>query len=177
MSAIYVCSLDKLENTARESRASHVATLINSDTLVTRPPLVRADDHLFLGFNDIIEPLSGMTLAGEDHIRSFIRFVERWDQRAPLIVHCWAGVSRSTAGAMIATCLLRPDMDETSIAKTIRQRSPEATPNKRLVALADDILGRNGRMLDAVTGIGRGVDCYEGSVFHLKINGADDGAL
>lgn len=177
MSAIYVCSLDKLEKTARECRASHVATLINRDTLVVRPPSVRANDHLFLGFNDIIEPLAGMTLAGEDHVRDFISFVERWDQAAPLIVHCWAGVSRSTAGAMIATCLLRPDLDEALIAKTIRQRSPEATPNRRLVALADEILGRNGRMLDAVNGIGRGVDCYEGSVFHLKITGADDGAL
>ncbi|MEH6727363.1 MAG: tyrosine phosphatase family protein [Hyphomicrobiales bacterium] len=177
MSAIYVCSLDRLEKTASDSRASHMATLINADTIVARPPSIQPDNHLFLGFNDIDEPLEGMLLPGEQHIREFIDFVGQWDQAAPMIVHCWAGVSRSTAGAMIATCLLRPDLDEALIAATIRERSPEATPNKRLVALADHVLGRQGRMLAGVEDIGRGVDCFEGSVFHLKISGADDGTL
>lgn len=177
MSAIYVCSLDRLEKTASDSRASHMATLINADTNVARPPTIQPDHHLFLGFNDINEPLEGMLLPGEQHVREFIRFVEKWDQAAPMIVHCWAGVSRSTAGAMIATCFLRPDLDEKLVAAAIRERSPEATPNKRLVALADYVLERDGRMLAAVDDIGRGIDCFEGSVFHLKISGADDGTL
>lgn len=177
MSAIYVCSLDRLEQTAVDSQASHVATLINADTVVSRPQSVQPGNHLFLGFNDINEPLEGMLLPGEQHVRTFVDFVERWDQVAPMVVHCWAGVSRSTAGAMIATCLLRPDLDEAYVAATIRARSPEATPNKRLVALADHVLGREGRMVAAVDGIGRGVDCFEGSVFHLNITGADDGML
>lgn len=177
MSAIYVCSLDRLEKTASDSKASHMATLINADTNVARPLTIQPDNHLFLGFNDIDEPLEGLQLPGEQHVREFISFVENWDQVAPMIVHCWAGVSRSTAGAMIATCFLRPDLDETLVATTIRARSPEATPNKRLVALADYVLGREGRMLAAVNDIGRGIDCFEGSVFHLKITGADDGTL
>ncbi|WP_306258283.1 tyrosine phosphatase family protein [Pararhizobium sp. IMCC21322] len=177
MSAIYVCSLDRLEKTASDSQASHMATLINADTIVARPPTIEPENHLFLGFNDINEPLEGMLLPGEQHVREFVRFVENWDQAAPLIVHCWAGVSRSTAGAMIATCLLRPDLDEKLVAATIRARSPEATPNKRLVALADYVLGREGRMLAAVEDIGRGIDCFEGSVFHLSISGVDDGTL
>lgn len=177
MGAIYVCSLDKLARTAQDSGASHVATLINADTKVPRPNLVSANNHLFLGFNDIVEPTEGLLPPGEMHVREFMKFVESWNQAAPMIVHCWAGVSRSTAGAMIATCMLRPELDEELVANTIRERSPEATPNIRLVEFADNILARNGRMVNAVKRIGRGVDCYEGSVFDLKISGVADGAI
>ncbi|MEP0518965.1 MAG: tyrosine phosphatase family protein [Hyphomicrobiales bacterium] len=177
MGAIYVCSLDKLAKTVQDSGASHVATLINADTNVPRPELVQANNHLFLGFNDIVEPTEGLLPPGEVHVQEFMTFIEGWNQEAPMIVHCWAGVSRSTAGAMIATCMLRPDLDEELIANTIRNRSPEATPNIRLVSFADALLNRNGRMVKAVEKIGRGVDCYEGSVFHLRISGDVDGAI
>ncbi|MFK8035517.1 MAG: tyrosine phosphatase family protein [Hyphomicrobiales bacterium] len=177
MSAIYVCSLDKLAKTALESSASHVATLINADTNVPRPETVSADNHLFLGFNDIVEPTEGLLPPGEIHVRHFMDFVNSWDQAAPIIVHCWAGVSRSTAGAMIATCMLRPELDEELVARTIRQRSPEATPNIRLVEFADALLDRKGRMVKAVRGIGRGAHCFEGSVFSLNMVGDADGAL
>ena len=177
MSAIYVCSLDKLAKTALQTGASHVATLINADTNVPRPDTISADNHLFLGFNDIVEPTEGLLPPGEDDVRHFMDFVNNWDQSAPMIVHCWAGVSRSTAGAMIATCLLRPELDEELVACTIRQRSPEATPNIRLVEFADALLGRKGRMVKAVQGIGRGAHCFEGSVFSLNMTGDADGAL
>lgn len=177
MGAIYVCSLDKLAKTAHESSASHIATLINADTNVPRPDSILEDNHLFLGFNDIVEPTEGLLPPGEIHVQHFLEFVDKWDQQAPMIVHCWAGVSRSTAGAMIATCMLRPELDEELVASTIRDRSPEATPNIRLVEFADALLERNGRMAAAVRRIGRGEHCFEGSVFSLKMSGDADGAL
>ena len=42
----------------------------------------------------------------------------------------------------------------------LRKASPTATPNQHLVALADDILGRNGRMVDAIRAIGRAQNIY-----------------
>ena len=82
----------------------------------------------------------------------------------------WAGVSRSTAGAFTAMCLFRPDLPETEIAARLRARSPEATPNARLVELADARLGRDGRMIDAVRRIGRGANAFEGSVFSMALD-------
>ena len=67
-----------------------------------------------------------------------------------------AGISRSTAAAFV-TCALSPDRSEASIAQALRRASPTAKPNIRIVALADDMLGRNGRMVDAITAIGPGV--------------------
>ena len=59
-----------------------------------------------------------------------------------MLIHCFAGVSRSTAAAFIAACALAPNRDEATIARALRAASPTATPNARLVALADAALGR-----------------------------------
>jgi predicted protein tyrosine phosphatase len=84
-------------------------------------------------------------------------------------VHCYAGVSRSTAAALITTCALDPTRDEQAVADLIRARSPTATPNLRLVAVADALLKRQGRMVAAAERIGRGADCYEGVPFRIEI--------
>jgi len=170
MPAVYVCPLSRLGATVAETGASHIVTLINPGTPVPRPPSIVEDRHLFLGFNDISDPMDGMILPGQDHLDNYLEFLQRWDRESPIVIHCWAGVSRSTAGAFTALCMFRPDLPETEIAARIRARSPEATPNSRLVALADARLGRGGRMIDAVRQIGRGANAFEGSVFSLALD-------
>jgi predicted protein tyrosine phosphatase len=86
-----------------------------------------------------------------------------------LVIHCHAGVSRSTAAAFIIACALAPSRRESEIADAIRQASHTATPNRRMVAIADAILKRNGRMSAAIERIGRGSDCYEGVPFVLEL--------
>ena len=171
MPAIYVCSLSKLEMTVTRSKASHIATLISDGLAVPRPGGVRAENHLVLSFHDISTPMQGMTPPGEAHIDQFLGFVKDWDRAAPLVVHCWAGISRSTAGAMIALCALRPDLDEDDIAGRIRAGSPEATPNSAMIAIADRQLERDGRLVRAAERIGRGHDAIEGTVFSLTVDG------
>ena len=170
MSAIIVCPLSRLAETVEEHGARHVVTLINRDTPVARPPVVEVANHFFIGVNDICEPAEGMICPGEEHVSDLLGFVGRWDRRAPLVVHCYAGISRSTAAAYAAFCSLRPDLDEMQVAISIRARSPQATPNARIVALADGILGRDGRMVRAVERIGRGADAFEGTVFALRLD-------
>jgi predicted protein tyrosine phosphatase len=170
MTAIIVCPLSRLPETVAQSGARHVVTLINRDTPVPRPIEVGEADHLFLGMHDICDPADGMICPAEEHLAELFEFVARWDRRAPLVVHCFAGISRSTAAAFSAYCALRPDLDEAEIGARLRSRSPEATPNARVVTLADAILRRDGRMVRAVQAIGRGVDAYEGSVFALRLD-------
>ncbi|HSM41944.1 MAG TPA: tyrosine phosphatase family protein [Afifellaceae bacterium] len=170
MPAVYVCPLSRLRETVERSGASHVVTLINPGTPVARPPSVPEDRHLFIGVNDITDPIDGMILPDHDHLDTYLDFLRDWDRKRPMVIHCWAGVSRSTAGAFTALCLFRPDLPETLIAERLRARSPEATPNARLVALADARLGREGRMIEAVRRIGRGADAFEGTVFSMAID-------
>lgn len=169
MPHIVVSSLARLADTARLHNPRDMITLINSGTPVTRPDCIEADRHLFLGFNDITEPQPGMTPPGEEHVLQLITFARNWDRTAPLLIHCFAGISRSTAAAYISAIAIEPEQDEGALARELRRRAPSATPNGRLVAIADEILGRDGRMIDAVGGIGRGEDAFEGTPFILPV--------
>jgi predicted protein tyrosine phosphatase len=102
-------------------------------------------------------------------VRELIAFAGAWDRAEPLLIHCYAGVSRSTAAAFIAACALGPERDEGEIARALRAASPTATPNARLIALADAALDRGGRMIEAVAAIGRGAECFEGEPFALEL--------
>ena len=91
------------------------------------------------------------------------------NRRAPLVVHCFAGISRSTASAFASVCALNPDRDEASIAQALRRASRTATPNIRIVALADRLLGHDGRMVAAINQIGRGELAAEAEPFRLDL--------
>jgi predicted protein tyrosine phosphatase len=166
---IHVCSLARLHATVEETGARRVVTLMRDVELVRRPPTIADADHLRLRLDDISEPIDGYTVPAEEHIAELLTFVRRWDRAAPLVMHCYAGVSRSTAGAFVSVCALNPKRAEADIARDIRRLSPTATPNIRIVALADQMLGRNGRMVTAIEAIGRGVECYEGHPFRLDL--------
>jgi predicted protein tyrosine phosphatase len=169
MPTLHVCPLSCLHDTVATTSASHVVTLINVGSQVERPASIAADRHLFIGVSDIVEPLEGHILPEAQHIEELLGFVRRWGRESPLVFHCWAGISRSTAAAYISACALAPERNEDSIARALREASPSATPNARFIALADDILGRSGRMVDAVKRIGRGQEASEGRPFTLRL--------
>jgi predicted protein tyrosine phosphatase len=169
MPRLHVCSLARVAETVRTTGARSLVTLINVDTLVSRPAEIDTDRHLFIGMSDIVEPLDGHVLPAERHVRQLIDFAKTWDRNEPLVIHCHAGVSRSTAAAFIIACALAPSRPETEIADAIRRASHTATPNRRMVAIADAMLRRNGRMNAAIDRIGRGSDCFEGVPFVLEL--------
>jgi predicted protein tyrosine phosphatase len=172
MPAIHVTPLSRLLETVDACAASHVVTLINVATQVERPPAIPAERHLFIGVSDIVDPLDGHIVPAEEHVARLLDFGRAWDQQSPMVVHCWAGISRSTAAAFITVCALRPDRDEEELAQALRRASPSATPNSRLVAIADEMLGRRGRMRTAIAAIGRGADAFEGAPFRLALDRA-----
>jgi predicted protein tyrosine phosphatase len=169
MPRIHVCPLSKLPETVRATGARSLITLIDAGTPVSRPPAIASGKHLALTFSDISVETFGHTLPNNSHVEKLLGFVRRWDQAAPLLIHCFAGVSRSTAAAYIAACALLPHRDEAGIALALRKNSPTATPNPRLIAIADAMLIRKGRMIEAIAKIGRGKDCSEGIPFALEL--------
>jgi predicted protein tyrosine phosphatase len=165
---IHVCSLAALPETVRLTRASHVLTVMANVEQVARPVSVLPANHLKVSMDDITEEMDGFTAPSEAHIDQVLNFVRGWDRGAPL-VHCYAGISRSTASAFAAVCALNPDRDEIEIAKKIRAASPIASPNRRIVGLADRALGRNGRMLRALDEMGPGAMMVEGRPFVIEL--------
>src|ERR1700730_2937264 len=103
------------------------------------------------------------------NVDQVLNFVRGWNRQAPLVVHCYAGISRSTASAFAAACLLNPHRDEISIARKIRAASPIASPNRLIVSLADKALGREGRMLRALDEMGPGSVMVEGRPFCIDL--------
>jgi len=166
---IHVCSLSRLHETVEATGARHVVTLLKDVDIVQRPGGISQENHLILGMDDITLPLEGYIAPADEHVARLIAFVRGWDRAAPLVVHCYAGISRSTAGAYVAACALNPQRDERAIARTLRLASPTATPNARIVALADRALGRDGRMTTAIEEIGRGTMAFEGDPFRLDL--------
>jgi predicted protein tyrosine phosphatase len=171
VSAIIVCSLADLHKVSAREDPAAIVTLINAHTPVERPVNVEADRHLTLHFNDIPAEMPGLTAPGAEHLERFLGFIRTWDRSGPLLIHCFAGISRSTAGAYIAMLALEPQRDEYELAAELRAASPSATPNPRLIALADAKLNRGGRMIEAIAGIGRGADAYQGDPFRLALGG------
>jgi predicted protein tyrosine phosphatase len=96
-------------------------------------------------------------------------FARAWGGTAPLLAVCFAGVSRSTAAAYCIACLHAPPGAEAALAQTLRARAPTATPNALMVALADTLLGRDGRMRAAIAAIGRGAETAGGRPFVLDV--------
>ncbi len=135
-------------------------------------PLLPLDEErrLKLDLHDVSAPRPGCQAATEEHMERLIRFVRRWGQAVrrgeagPLVMHCWFAISRSPAAAFIAHCALREGEDEHALAQELRLLSPVVTPNARLVALADDMLGRGGRMRRAIAAIGRGAPASTGAL-------------
>ena len=169
MPRLHVCSLALIDEMVVETGARSLVTLLSPGTKVVRPAPIAPDRHLNIAMSDIVEPQPGQVLPETPHLDALLDFVRAWDRREPMLIHCFAGVSRSTASAYIAACLLAPHRDEHEIAQKLRAASPTATPNPRFVALADAKLGRGGRMNSAIAAIGRGVDCFEGVPFALEI--------
>jgi predicted protein tyrosine phosphatase len=166
---IHVCSLARLHDTVAETGARHIVTLLKTTDRVLRPQCVAPDNHLILCMDDIPEPMDGYVVPCEDHVSQLIAFVRGWDRAAPMVVHCYAGISRSTASAFVAACTLNPERTELRIAQELRQRSDTASPNRRIVSIADDLLGRGGRMVDAIDAIGPATLAVEGRPLWLEL--------
>ena len=167
---IHVCSLAALPDTVKATGASHVLTVMANVDQVQRPESVLPANHLKISMDDITEQMDGFVVPSDSHIEQVLNFVRGWDRSAPLVVHCYAGISRSTASAFAAVCMLNPHRDEMSIARQLRAASPIASPNRLIVSLADRALGRDGRMLRALDEMGPGNLMIEGRPFHLDLD-------
>jgi predicted protein tyrosine phosphatase len=124
--------------------------------------------RLFLCSHDLAVPTPGFQAPTVDDVARLLAFARSWDGARPMLVHCWAGVSRSTAAAFAIACAVSPG-SETMLAQALRSASPSATPNPLIVAHADALLGRDGRMIAAIAGIGRGAEVSLGAPFELEL--------
>lgn len=173
MPMIVVTPLSALESAVARYRPSHVVTLLSPEHMIDTPAGFPPERHLRLGMHDVADSWTSDCAPCADHVRSLLEFGRGWTGDAPMLVHCWAGISRSMAAAYILLCERLGPGSEERVAQAMRARAPHAYPNPLIVRLADEQLGRDGRMISAVEAIGRGVVVAEGCCVELPLTVAE----
>ena len=135
----------------------------------SRPPVLPRGVRKTLGFtfHDITEPREGHVAPTRADMERFASLVGEWPQRAPLLLQCWMGVSRSTAAALVALSALGVTPDDA--AQSLRNAAPFATPNALMLSHADAVLRLEGTLVDAGRRIGRGGTTDRGRAFTLEV--------
>src|ERR1700743_1011697 len=104
MPRILVPPLSRLEDAIESHAPSHIVTLLSPEHMIETPKGFSPAHHLKLGVNDIIAPEEGDHPPTRDHVERLLVFTRGWDASAPLLIHCWAGISRSMASAYTVLC-------------------------------------------------------------------------
>ena len=150
-----ICGLTEL-GAFRDAAVTHVLSILDPGF---PEPSDFADygphKRLTLRFDDVIEPGTGLLPPEPHHIEALLEFGKGLasaidDPLGHLLVHCHAGISRSTASMTILLAEARPDTDEDTIFAHIREIRSQAWPNSRMIGMADALLGRDGRLLAAL---------------------------
>lgn len=103
----------------------------------------------------------------KERAEQIVDFINQWDCDGNLVVHCEYGVSRSTATAFISQCLLNTDASEHDLLQSLRKHAPYADPCLTIISYADDILHRDGRMVDALLDLPPPVSCVAAPIICL----------
>src|ERR1700722_2320226 len=166
---IHVSSLSALDRVTASLHSYDLLTLLSPDYPDVDWHEFSCERHLRLVVHAIVEPVAGRTGQVRDLMRAVLDFGRSCEDRRVLLIHCWAGISRSSAAAFAIACDRNPGF-ERDIALELRRRAPFVTPNRLMVRLADELLARDGRMVEAIDKIGRGAEAREGEPYQLPLH-------
>ena len=157
---ISVCGIEELAGHC-ETGASHVLSILDPDWPV--PEAFGAfGEHakLELRFHDVIEgSIEGIRPPREEDVAALLAFgrdlMAEPPPEAHLLVHCHAGVSRSTASMALVLAQGLPGVEADRVFTEVLRIRPQAWPNLRIVEMGDALLGRGGALVDAARGVYR----------------------
>ncbi len=151
--AVTICGIPDLPKFA-DVGVSHVLSLIDSDHPVPDALSTYGDvDHELLRFDDVVAEYPGFsacTLRDMERVLSFGERIRRaGDKATHVLVHCHAGISRSTASAAVLMAQHNPGRETEAFLRILDMR-PHAWPNTRIVEFADRLLDRRGALLEGL---------------------------
>ncbi len=168
---ILVCPLSQVDAMVAEHSPDRVISVLDPGSSFPELGDGYSGRHLRLSFHDVHEKDEQYVRPAAEHVGVLLGFLKEWERPGTLLIHCRAGISRSTAVAFIAACFVNPDLREHDIAVALRAAGPLSRPNRTVVRLADREMGRAGRMSEAIEETGRDldwVDVEEGVPFSLR---------
>lgn len=171
---LHVCSLSAVPDAVHATGADALVSVLHPELTPATPTTISPSNHFKLAIDDIDAPFEGLRHAEREHVQALCTFAKRWHESArdtaTMVVHCYVGVSRSTAAAFVILCALNPETDPQIIANYLRHQSATASPNRLIVEIGDDVLGHRGRMSRAIRTIGQGDFAQPVRPFGLNIH-------
>lgn len=157
-----ICGIPELPQHAAAG-VTHVLSII--DTHEPRPTALDdyfEIDHELLRFDDVVAEYAGFEACTPQHIRQVLAFGERAHAvpGSHVLIHCHAGVSRSTAAAGILMAQHAPGCEEAAFLRILELRK-HGWPNTRMVQFADQLLDRDGALM-------RGLIAYRRALLREK---------
>jgi predicted protein tyrosine phosphatase len=154
-----ICGIPELDEHCAAG-VTHVLSILDPDT--PDPPTFAAfapHHRLALRFHDIIETLPDRLAPARADVERLLAFGHELSNTPGnhLLIHCHAGVSRSTASAALILTQARPDRPARDALEAVAQLRPRAWPNLRILEFGDELLGRNGEIVTAAAAIYRRV--------------------
>jgi len=148
-----VCGIEELTGHC-DVGVSHVLSIL--DPGYPSPPAFGSfgeHERLELRFNDVIEDIEGCVPPQPADVERLLAFGQNLMHESAtgthLLVHCHAGISRSTAAMTLILAQARPDRPAAdALAEVVRIR-PRAWPNLRILELGDMLLNRGGEIVAA----------------------------
>ena len=156
---ISVCGIEELAGHC-ETGVSHVLSILDPDWPVPEA-FGSFGEHakLELRFHDVIEETTGQAPPRPDDVASVLAFGRDLGKEpaaaARLLVHCHAGISRSTASMALLLAQALPSLPAERILEGVLGIREKAWPNLRVLELGDALLGRGGALPAAAAGIYR----------------------
>jgi predicted protein tyrosine phosphatase len=151
--AFAICGLDEL--IGHQGRGvTHVLSILDPEW--PEPAAFRAYDPHFratLRFHDAIESDPDVLLPQRGDVEAILTFGRDAAEAGGLLIHCHAGISRSTAAMLMILAQAHPHEPEDELAERLLKTRPQAWPNSRMITFADELLDRHGRLSAATAGI------------------------
>jgi predicted protein tyrosine phosphatase len=168
-----ICGIPELDEHCAAG-VTHVLSILDPDW--PDPPAFAAfppHHRLALRFYDVIEPRPDRLAPASADVERLLAFGREPDLTAGshLLIHCHAGVSRSTAAAALILAQAQPDRTAREAFEAVAQLRPRAWPNLRILEFGDALLGRNGEIVAAVAAIYRRVLERDPSFEEAMLNG------
>ena len=155
--AMTICGIDELAGNC-SAEASHVLSILDPDSPV--PEAFGAfgeHEKLELRFHDIIDETPGLQAPQPGHVEHILAFgrdlLAQPRSATHLLVHCHAGISRSTASMALILAQALPEQPADAILKLVHGIREKAWPNLRLIEIGDSMLRRNGTLIDAAAAL------------------------
>ena len=156
ISVLTVCGIDELPEHGPRA-VTHVLSLLDPNwPELTSFGSYGKHSRTTLRFHDVIDPGPGLTLPTQAHVAEILAFGDalagdaKADAERHLLVHCHMGISRSTAAMLSLMAQMQPQEAEDALFARLRQIRPQAWPNSLMVGYADELLGRDGRLVSAL---------------------------